>query len=77
MQSLIQQVNGKYLWYTRVVGEMLLTRLSALASQKSKSTKETMKCVKQFIDFCTSQEPAVLTYCKSNMILAGHSDTGY
>jgi hypothetical protein len=36
-----------------------------------------MKNVKQFIDYAASQEPAVLTYQKSNMILAVHSDAGY
>jgi hypothetical protein len=36
-----------------------------------------MKNVKQFLDYAASQEPAVFTYCKSDMILAVHSNAGY
>ena len=36
-----------------------------------------MERVKQFLDYAATQEPAVLTYQKSNMILAVHSDAGY
>ena len=36
-----------------------------------------MAHVKQFLDYCTTQEPAVLTYHKSDMVLAAHSDAGY
>jgi hypothetical protein len=33
--------------------------------------------VKQLLDFAATQEPAVLTYRKSNMVLSIHSDAGY
>ena len=36
-----------------------------------------MKQVKQLMDYCTTQDPAVLTYRKSDMILAIHSDASY
>jgi len=36
-----------------------------------------MKQVKQFLDYTASQEPAVLTYKKSGMVLAAHSDASY
>ena len=36
-----------------------------------------MKQVKQFLNYAATQEPAVLTYRKSDMILAVHSDAGY
>lgn len=65
------------LWYSWVVNETMLTPLSALASQHSKSTTEMMKRVKQFLDYAATQEPAVLTYCKSDMVLAIHSDASY
>ena len=55
----------------------LLTPLSALTSQQAKPTTETMKRLKQFLDYCATQEPAVLTYRKSDMILAIHSDASY
>ena len=73
----VQKVNGKWLWYGRAVDGTLLTALSALAAQQSKPTETTMKRVKQLLDFIATQEPAVLTYRKSDMILAGHSDAGY
>ena len=76
-QKHIQKVNGKLLWYARGVDGTLLTPLSALASQQSKPTTETMKRVKQFLDYCATQEPAVLTYRKSDMVLAIHSDASY
>ena len=76
-QKHTQQVTGKFLWYARGVDSTLLTALSALAAQQSKPTVETMKRVKQLLQFIASQEPAVLTYRKSDMVLAAHSDAGY
>ncbi|KAL7483042.1 hypothetical protein ACHAW6_008693 [Cyclotella cf. meneghiniana] len=76
-QKHIQKVNGKFLWYARGVDGTLLTPLSALASQQAKPTIETMKRAKQFLDYCATQEPAVLTYRKSDMVLSIHSDASY
>ncbi len=36
-----------------------------------------MARVKQLLDYCASQEEAVLTYHASDMVLAVHSDAGY
>ena len=36
-----------------------------------------MKIVNQFLDYCASQEDAVLRYRRSDMKLAGHSNAGY
>ena len=36
-----------------------------------------MKRVRQFLDYCATQEPAVLTYRKSDMVLSIHSDASY
>ncbi len=36
-----------------------------------------MKRAQQFLDYIATQEPAVLTYCKSDMVLSIHSDAGY
>lgn len=76
-QKFLQQSNGKFLYYARLVDGTMLTPLSALASQQSKPTTNTMKQVKQFLNYAATQEPAVLTYRKSDMILAVHSDAGY
>jgi hypothetical protein len=51
--------------------------LSAIASQQAKPTQLTMERTRQLLDYCASQEDAVLTYNKSDMVLAVHSDAGY
>ena len=55
----------------------MLTPLSTLRAQQANPTTETMKRVKQFLGYAASQEPAVLTYRKSGMMLAAHNDAGY
>jgi hypothetical protein len=76
-QKCLQQANRKFLYYARSVDGTILTPLSALASQQSKPTTNTMKQVKQFLDYAATQEPLVLTYRRSDMILAAHSNAGY
>jgi hypothetical protein len=73
----VQAVNGKWLWFGRAVDGTILTALSALAAQQSKPTEKTMKQVKQLLDYIVTQESAILTYQKSDMVLAGHSNAGY
>ena len=73
----VQQVSGKFLWYSRAIDSTMLTALSAIASQQSEPTEETMNKVRWFLDYCASQEDAVITYRASDMVLAGHSDAGY
>lgn len=68
-QKRVQKVNGKCLWYARAVNGTLLTALSTLTAQQANSTTEILKHVKQFLEYCASQEPAVLTYCKSEKVL--------
>ena len=36
-----------------------------------------MQQSQQLLDYLATQEPAVLTYCKSEMVLAVHSDASY
>jgi hypothetical protein len=76
-QTHIQRVNGKFLWYGRSVDPTMLVPLSALALQQSKPTQNTMDKSQHFLDYMATQELAVLTYQKSDMILAVHSDAGY
>ena len=76
-QTHVQKVNGKFLWYGRAVDPTTLVPLSALAAQQSKPTQNTMDKTQHFLDYMATQEPAVLTYRKSDMILAVHSDAGY
>jgi hypothetical protein len=56
----------------------LLTPISAIASQAANpTTEDTMHQTRQLLDYLATQEEAVLTYNKSDMILAVHSDASY
>ncbi len=55
----------------------ILTTLSAITAQQANPTEETNQRVKQLLDYLTTQEEAVLTYCARNTVLAAHSDTSY
>jgi hypothetical protein len=76
-QKYIQTLTGKFNWYARGVDSTMLTPISALTAQQAKPTQATMKRAQQFLDYAATQEPAVLTYRASDMILAIHSDAGY
>jgi hypothetical protein len=76
-QKFIQAVTGTLLYYSRAVDPTMLVALNAIATQQASPTQRTMERVKQLLDYCASQEEAVLTYHASDMILAIHSDAGY
>jgi len=73
----IQAVTGTLLYYSRAVDPTMLVALNAIATQQASPTQKTLERVKQLLDYCASQEEAVITYHASNMILAIHSDAGY
>ncbi len=73
----IQAVTGTLLYNARAVNSPILTSLSSIATEQAKPTKETMEVVKQLLDYCSTQEDAIITYNASKMILAVHSDAGY
>jgi hypothetical protein len=73
----IQKVNGKFIWYSRGVDGTILTPLSAIAAKKSNPTVHTTQRSQQLLDYLATQEPAVLTYRKSEMVLAVHSNASY
>jgi hypothetical protein len=56
MSKIVQKVNGEFLWYARAVDGTLLTPLSALVAQQANPTTNTMKRVKQFLDFVATQD---------------------
>jgi hypothetical protein len=55
----------------------MLVALSAIASKQAAPTLETMEKVKLFLDYAATHPDAVLTFKKSNMVLAVHSDASY
>jgi hypothetical protein len=73
----LQQVCGKFLFLGRAVDSTLLCLISAIASQSSKPTEDTMRYTLQLLDYLATQEDAVLSYHASDMVLAVHSDASY
>ena len=73
----IQNITGKFLWYGRGVDFTILTPLSAIAAKQSKPTVNTAQRSQQIMDYLATQEPAVLTHRKSDMVLTVHSDASY
>jgi hypothetical protein len=76
-QKYIQAVMGTVLYYSRAVDPTMLVALNAIVTQQASPTHRTMERMKQLLDYCASQDEAVLTFHASNMILAVHSDAGY
>jgi hypothetical protein len=60
-----------------VVDTTILLVLSSIASEQAAPTEQTMAKVKQMLDYCASQEEAIITYNASKMVLAVHSNAGY
>ncbi len=73
----VQAVAGTLLYYARAVNTTIRMALSSIATKQANPTQETMKRVKQLLDYCDTQEDAIITYNASKMILAIHSNTGY
>ena len=73
----MQAVAGTLLYYARAVDNTILTALSAIATEQANPTEKTLAKVKQLLDYCATQEDAVIAYNASKMILTVHSDAGY
>ena len=56
---------------------MLLVALGTLASQKSKSTANTLNTLTQLLNYCATHPTATVTYHASQMILHIDSDASY
>jgi hypothetical protein len=76
-KTYVQEVIGTFLYYARCVDALMLPALGMLATQQASPTKNTMKKIKQFLDFAAMHPGAVVTYHASNMVLAGHSNASY
>jgi hypothetical protein len=73
----IQAVAGTLLYYGRAVDNTILPALSSIAIKQANPTEKTMETIKQLLDYCTTQEEAVISYKASKMILPVHSDMGH
>ena len=56
---------------------LILQLLYEIAAKQSQPTVNTTKRSQQLMDYLITQEPAVLTYRKSDMMLAVHSNVSY
>ncbi len=68
---------GTLLYYTRAVDMSILMALSSIATEQARPMEEMMRKVKQLLDYCATQEVAIITYNASKIILAIHSDARY
>ncbi len=76
-KTYIQAVTSTLFYYVRAVDSTILTTLNAIATQQAAPTQDTLEEIQQVLDYCASQEEAILMYHKSSMILAAHSNTSY
>jgi hypothetical protein len=76
-KTYVQEVIGTFLYYARCVDSLMLAALGTLATQQATPTKNTMKKIKQFLDYATTNPDAAVAYHASNMVLAGHSNASY
>jgi hypothetical protein len=70
-------VVGTLLYYARAVDSTILPALSAIRTKQATPTQATMETIKQLLDYCATQEEAIITYLASKMILCIHSKVGY
>jgi hypothetical protein len=73
----VQEVIGTFLYYARCVDSSMLPAFRTLTTQQATPTKNTMKKIKQFLDYRSTNPNAVVTYHASNMVLAGCSNALY
>ena len=73
----VQAAAGTLLYYGRAVDNTILPALSAITTEQAKPTTKTLAMVKQLLDYCATQDKAIIAYHASDMILAVHSDAGY
>jgi hypothetical protein len=71
------QVIGVLLYYGQAVNSTILVGLSSLATAQAKPTKHTAFLIKWLLDYAATNPDAILTYKKSNMVLAVHGDASY
>ena len=70
-------MEGTFLYYARTVDPTMLVALSAITADQSVPTKMTYEKTLFFLDYVVSHPDAILTFERSNMILAVHSDASY
>jgi hypothetical protein len=73
----LQQIMGKFQYYSHTVDPTMNVTLSTLASQQTCRTKLTETDANKFLNYCATHPNATIRYHPSDMILKVHSDTSY
>ena len=73
----IQQVLGRFLYYTWAIDMKVLLALNDIATQQAKPTKSTMKRVHQLLDYMATNPKAIIRFRASDMILNIQSNSSY
>ena len=55
----------------------MLPELGLLANQQVAPTKNTMKLVKQFLDYSATHPNSIITHHASDMVLSAHRNASY
>ena len=67
--------SNKLLFFAWEVNSIMLTELSAIAGEQAKPTEKMLMKTKQFLDYATTNNEAIVMYQASN--IAVHSDASY
>jgi hypothetical protein len=76
-EKYIRQVISILLYYGRAVDSTVHVGLSSLAAAQAKSTAHTVFLVKWLLNYVATNPDAILTYKKSDMVIAVHSTASY
>jgi hypothetical protein len=76
-EKYIGQVIGVLLYYGQAADSTILVGLSSLATAQAEPTAHTVFLVKWLLDYAVTNLDAILTYKKSNMVIAVHSNASY
>ena len=76
-KTFIQQVLGVLLYYGRAVDSKVLVAIGSIASAQATPTAQTLELTRILLDYVATHPDAILTYEKSDMVVAVHSDASY
>jgi hypothetical protein len=76
-EKVIWQIIGILLYYGLAVDSTIITGLSSLAAAQAKPTAQTLFLINWLLDYVATKSDAILTYKKSDMVLAVNSDASY
>jgi hypothetical protein len=73
----LQQITGKFLYYSCAVDPTMNVVLSSLASQQTKATQCTAHDANKFLNYCATHPDTTIHYYASDMVLNVHSNASY